>query len=403
MPVTFALAGHQATDWTKAKTKSSDALFAASCSRDSNESQKLIQSSVSRRDFRKRHISPSSNGLIWAVFYAYSKHHHLVLRPEDIWFAILCQLSFFINANAEELRDYFVSHQGRKELVVEDVGSMEHADFGVLACRMTDLIQDNVKEPRLREWIMPSFSTTTDCDRTVAAILMMGSMQKYFSFMMRSCCGIPSVTLLGEQKDWENILYRLEYLSELGTEPDTFANLLKPILRGFVASFDAQRSQANTEFWDKMVHRNSMMSGQDYFSGWITAFGYWSEDGKASYIRTAMPDRRDEVDEREYGCVLEDVRYPCIDTDSVPAGFASVPVTVDNNGEIWNTKMVAGSIGIEAKRSDGQAIDEAIYHNVEESGPVERESRSRRRREYAGLNTVQPLTGWFMHDVGTSA
>lgn len=192
-------------------------------------------------------------------------------------------------------------------------------------------------------------------------------------------------------------------MSELGTEPDTFANLLKPILRGFVASFDAQRSEANNRFWGKMVHRESMMSGQDYFSGWITAFGYWSEDGKASYIHTAIPDRRDEVDEREYGCVLEDVRYPCIDTDSVPAGFASVPVTVNNNGEIWNTKMVAGSIGIEAKRSDGQAIDEAIYHNVEESGPVERESRRRRRGEYAGLDTVQPLTGWFMHDVGTSA
>ncbi|KAJ8116584.1 hypothetical protein OPT61_g2018 [Boeremia exigua] len=319
MPVTFNLAGHQATDWIKAKTKSSDELFAASCLRNSNESQKLIQSSISRRDFRKRHISPSRNGLIWTVFDAYSKLHYLVLRPEDIWLAILCQLSFHINANAEELREYFVSHQGRKKLVVEHKGDMEHADFAVLACRMTDLIQNNVKEPRLREWIMPSFSTTTDCDRTVAAILMMGSTQKYFSFMCRSSCGIPSVTLLGKRKDWENILYRLEYLSELGTEPDTFANLLKPILRGFVASFDAQRSQANTEFWHKMVHRNRMMSGQ------------------------------------------------------------------------------------EAKRSDGQTIDEAIYHNVEEGGPVESGSQIEIPPGYAGLDTVQPLTGWFMHDVGTSA
>jgi hypothetical protein len=140
MPVTFAVASHRARNWATAENKSSEGLSAASCSRESNGNQKLIQNSVSRHDFRKRHISPSSNGLIWAVFHAYSEHHHPVLRPEDIWFVILFQMSFYINAHAEELRDYFVSHEGRKELVIEDIGSMAHADLGVLDCHMTDVI-----------------------------------------------------------------------------------------------------------------------------------------------------------------------------------------------------------------------------------------------------------------------
>lgn len=49
------------------------------------------------------------NGLILTTFLssavkAYSYHHHLVLRPEDVWFSILVQLNVYINEHAEELR-----------------------------------------------------------------------------------------------------------------------------------------------------------------------------------------------------------------------------------------------------------------------------------------------------------
>ncbi|KAI1785227.1 hypothetical protein LXA43DRAFT_151204 [Ganoderma leucocontextum] len=34
----------------------------------------------------------------------YRSHHHLRIRPDDVWLAILVQLNFYINAHAEELR-----------------------------------------------------------------------------------------------------------------------------------------------------------------------------------------------------------------------------------------------------------------------------------------------------------
>jgi hypothetical protein len=37
----------------------------------------------------------------------------------------------------EELRDYFVAHEGRKELEVKEVGTIHSVDFGLLAQRMT--------------------------------------------------------------------------------------------------------------------------------------------------------------------------------------------------------------------------------------------------------------------------
>lgn len=392
MPVTFTVAEHGARNWTKANVESNDALFKQSCAREAGNIQDLIQSSLSPRDFRKRHITPSPNGLIWTVFEAYSKHHHLVLRPEDIWFAILSQLSFHINAHAEDLRSYFVSHAGRKELVVLYDGRMEDADFGALASRMAELIQEHVRDPRLRDWVMPCFSTTTDTDRVVAAVLMMGSTQQYFSYRCEQECGIPSVTLLGEHADWEDMLLRVDYLAELGAEPAVFAGLLKPVLRGFVDSFSERLSAESLQFWGRIVHRNSMDSGDDYLSGWITAFGYWNENGRAQPIRNDVG-RDEEEGEDRVGCLLGDVRYPCISTEAVPVGFTSVPVVVESDGKLFQTKMVAGSIGIEAKRSDGKKIGKDGANGVERTESSEGEAQE----GSPGLDTLQPLTGWFMY------
>lgn len=49
-----------------------------------------------------------------------------------------------VNAHAEELRDRFVAHEGKKKLVVYASGSRYTVDFGELANQMTDLIDQNV-------------------------------------------------------------------------------------------------------------------------------------------------------------------------------------------------------------------------------------------------------------------
>eukprot|EP00957_Ditylum_brightwellii_P024538 1852407-Ditylum_brightwellii.AAC.1 len=63
----------------------------------------IIQSSESHCDVQAAHY-----GLVSAIMDAYNHHHNLILRPDDVWQAILTQFSFYVNANAEELRDRFV-------------------------------------------------------------------------------------------------------------------------------------------------------------------------------------------------------------------------------------------------------------------------------------------------------
>lgn len=60
-------------------------------------------------------IAVCGNGLVHTLEAAYSHHHHLTLRPDDVWLAVLSQFSIYVNKNAESLRSYFVTHEGKKE------------------------------------------------------------------------------------------------------------------------------------------------------------------------------------------------------------------------------------------------------------------------------------------------
>jgi hypothetical protein len=168
MPVTVRPANHQAREWTARPATSDLNLLQASCRNEfdhdvSTQFEQVIQSSSkdsaytnispsssrfarlqaafraelstrpkqvnciqsSFKDLTNTNICPSSNGFVCAVFDAYSQHHHLSIRPEDVWFTILSQLSFYINTHAEELRSSFVAHEGQKELVVSGVGTIQ--------------------------------------------------------------------------------------------------------------------------------------------------------------------------------------------------------------------------------------------------------------------------------------
>jgi len=110
MPVTIKTATHSAREYRGTQPAiSSENLLQYSCQKEYDRCKQVIQSSFN--DFPEDEgIYPSSNGFVRSTITAYSYHHHLSIRPEDIWFSILCQLSFFVNRHAEELRSFFVTH-----------------------------------------------------------------------------------------------------------------------------------------------------------------------------------------------------------------------------------------------------------------------------------------------------
>jgi hypothetical protein len=95
----------------------------------------------------------------------------------------LTQFSFYVNANAEALRDCFVDFQGKKTLVVDmPPGTLFSTNFAAFANRMVDeQIATNLKNPDVTSWLLPKFSTTKSEDRVAASVTIMSTLQAYFS------------------------------------------------------------------------------------------------------------------------------------------------------------------------------------------------------------------------------
>lgn len=144
MPVTFSIAAQPASvvhhsivdsiTWTPAVYV--DQLLKVPIPQQVDD---LISSSILDADLSN--IIVRNNGLIDTVLLAWGQHHNLVIRPDDLWIAILTQLNFYVNKHAEEMRHYFVAHEEKQKLIVKSSMDTFTANWGDLAQKMTSQIE----------------------------------------------------------------------------------------------------------------------------------------------------------------------------------------------------------------------------------------------------------------------
>ena len=182
MPVTFQPAKHQANIIPPPRQLTEEPpatqILRGACYDQFKKCGEIFQSSLDQKESNdSQNIIPYRNGFVHTVIQCYNSHNALVIRPDNVWLAILTQFNFFINGNAEQLRKQFVSHEGKKELEIKAIGTRYTVDFGFMARQMTNLIDENIVDPALRAWILPDFSTTTVNDVTVSSIVMMATLK----------------------------------------------------------------------------------------------------------------------------------------------------------------------------------------------------------------------------------
>ncbi|KAJ7922327.1 hypothetical protein B0H13DRAFT_2249519 [Mycena leptocephala] len=309
MPVSFLVATHPAKPYPFAKGTggyTADETLAMACADQHTKAGEIFQFSLpveSDTNSSSRNIGvkipnliPNQNGFVSTLLDAYTQDRALVIRPDDVWLAILSQFNFFVNARAELLRANFVAHEGPRELIVTAMPATRYSvDFGELARQMAGLVEKNVVDPTLRAWATPDFTTTTPNDTT---------------------------------SDWVNILGRLEKLKEYGLETTAWYHLLRPVITRFVAAFDDPTSPANVDFWQRIAH---------YHPG-----------GSGRVANTPAHRYRDRKDKE---LILDGTPYHAIGRKRIPPGYGEVDVTLDDNGEVFACAMVAGSVGMRVSSS----------------------------------------------------
>jgi hypothetical protein len=87
------------------------------------------------------------------------------------------------------------------------------------------------------------------------------------------------------------------------------------------------------------------------------------------------------------------VEFHRLALNAVPSGSSSVPVVVNDTGTMYDTLMVAGSVGIEVSASGGYVVVPAPT-----SGKMKVLGQG---HAIKGLfDTLQPVSGWWMFDTG---
>ncbi|MBQ9640719.1 MAG: DUF4419 domain-containing protein [Bacteroidaceae bacterium] len=192
------------------------------------------------------------------VFYqcivqAYADHRAVCISPDMVWLLISQGFARYINAHAEDVRDLLVSHEGKMDLVVEsekDLLSGE-ADWPKLLDGFGTQIAKHTKND-IAQTITANFTTTGVTERIASEITLMESVKSYFNYrVIRIACGIPSITLKGTPKDWQEVLTKTQRLARFGLQG--WVADMEPILTEFIHAAEG-RPQRN--FWQCIVKKD---------------------------------------------------------------------------------------------------------------------------------------------------
>ena len=223
-------------------------------------------------------------------YLAHSNHYPIRIKPDHIWLLIVQAFSNHVNANAEQLRTFFVNFSGQKTLTVNfnlsDISQVGKKDLESFAEQINVQIKEYIGDEVI-DTLTPNFTTTDNNSTIICKISIMGAFKKYFNYEMHLCgCGIPYVILEGTAEDYEKILEKTKKLRKY--EFDWYIDRIIPHIEKMV---EAKKGNIDVNYFknivqdDKTTEHVSGLSGIGGYDikvpllkGWILSFfAYYSE------------------------------------------------------------------------------------------------------------------------------
>ncbi|MGJ7031332.1 DUF4419 domain-containing protein [Niabella hirudinis] len=244
------------------------------------------QSIVAQSELPQKLVTYGYHSFFDGVYRAYADHRPLVISPDMIWLLIAQGFSQHINSNPEKYRKYFVQHQGKETLLVQNNAiRLDDPDspWEQVFPEFTKQIAARTGQ-ELIHTLTSSFSTTTPTSGIASQITIMDAMKSYFEYVVFIIgCGIPKVTLQGTSADWEAVYKKANSLKKY--ELGWWLNELDPVFRQFIA---ASKGSVNKDFWRNLfkVHKAGKPYQSDKIDGWFVKFFPYTRDGKRNDLQT---------------------------------------------------------------------------------------------------------------------
>jgi len=275
-------------------------------------------------------VSTWFNPFLGALHHSFASHRPIRISPDHIWLVLTQGFAAHVNSNSDELRDRFVSHEGKLTLTVrrDDFvkGKMENPWEEVFPefCKQ---IREHVDSDTV-DSVTAKFSTTTPTEQAAFQITLMDALQDYFSYEVLTMCGIPSIILEGTTEDWKDLKERSKQFEKYDLK--WWTDELDPILQEFI---NASEGRVNTKFWNSMYKAKSQ-SGGPFVTGWISKlFPYLIDSNDERF-------RLNPIFEAENP---EEIR---LSLGSFPQGMSKAPFTWKYYRKKYEMEFFAGFVGI---------------------------------------------------------
>lgn len=198
----------------------------------------------------------------------WKNHYGVVLKPDMIWFDLLCELAIIIKANPDKYRRLFTDSDEKKQITIL-TGDPEVMPMKALLAELKRLVPTEV------DLFLPTFSTGTEKSLFAHSVAFADCASPYYNYSMYMC-GIPSVTLDGTGNDW-NRLYEswiaIIELMELPSKGNTWADKVSNHLYTLALIADGDSTDAlKQEFLSDIFRLKKCGSGSQ-----VEVFGWYAE------------------------------------------------------------------------------------------------------------------------------
>jgi hypothetical protein len=263
---------------------------------------------------------------------AFNSHYPLKLNPVTVWLTIAQSFAKYVDTYAEELRDRYVTHEGKEVLtvVVPFRRGSPFNDYSPIFEQFQKKIGQRVVPGAVDLLSISDFSAPTATDAQVAAILTIHATQQFFACCLQSMCGIPSVELLGTVEDWRKVRAKAEMMRTFDVKAGVIANWLKellPVLDQFIAACEGH---VDREFWGSITNLGGGSGGMfptgQFISGWVRAFAPRTAEGwGCAYEYVKKVGIAEVLEKARTGC-RELSEIGTLGGDNWPNGVTKVPV-----------------------------------------------------------------------------
>lgn len=187
---------------------------------------------------------------------AYNTDYGIVIKPDFIWYTILCELSFLVNQNPEQFRKYFTYKKKGKIEIVGSNDSLIHMPIN----QFVELVLEKVPMDLQREDIIPGFTTSDDDSRFAFSTTFLEMVSNFYTYTWYGC-DYNKIKILGEISDYKLMLDSLNRFNRI-------IPLKEYILQAKSAVQDIIDNWENDDFWRSILWTKAGYLS-DRIDGWV--------------------------------------------------------------------------------------------------------------------------------------